>query len=58
MPAMVMHFMYVLLAWPDVKPLLAAAKLTANLAPGQLVFLQDFEFLCEYAIPQVRIHHM
>lgn len=53
MPSMVMHCMYVLLAWPDVKPVLQQAKQSDGLTGKSMVFLQDFEFMCEFAIPQV-----
>lgn len=54
MPSMVMHFMYVMLAWPDVKPVLTAALAAPALTLKGRVVLEDFRFLCEYAIPHVR----
>jgi hypothetical protein len=53
MPSMCMHFMFMLLVWPEVKPLLMTAKTAPGLTGKGRVFLEDLEFLCEWAIPQV-----
>jgi hypothetical protein len=53
MPSMIMHFMFVLLAWPDIKPVWQTARDSDNLTGKALVFLQDLEFMVEFAIPQV-----
>ena len=54
MPAMVMHMMYMLHSWPKFKGTLVTALATENLNNRAKVLLEDIQFMCTWAIPQVR----
>ena len=52
----VMHFMYVWIAYAGFKQLLEQTLARDDLNDANRTALQDLQFLCEFAIPAVRVH--
>jgi hypothetical protein len=53
LPPVTGHLLLLHVSYPKFKEKLADAMNTINLAPRYLTYLQDLQFMCEFAIPTV-----